>query len=73
MQFIEGSLNHNSGVRHAGLNWFMKQKGNLRHAEFTAEEEWRIAHPCPKTQVDRILTICAQGVGLREAIAAATR
>ena len=73
-------LNQGSYVRHTAirrestcLSGFLRERGELRHTSFTAEEEERMTNPRPrpKTQTERILTLCAEGLGLREAIAEA--
>ena len=69
--FNEGSYIRSSVIRQSTcLSEFLREKGELRLLPFTVEEEERIANPRPKTQTERILTLCAEErVGLRETIA----
>ena len=60
--------------RDESMSGFLKEKGELRLAPFSIEEEERMANPRPRTQTERILTLCSErGLGLREAIAESRR
>lgn len=68
------NYNGNQESEGRGVRAFLRERAELRLSPFTAEEEERMANPRPKSEAERILTICSRGeMGLREAIAETRR